>query len=136
MSGSKGAMAQGYRRQSRFDPMDPAGEDIEDEGYGDLGSRHPLRRVQEEGKEEVVNLPSLKSLFGPQGESSYLVRSREEGTYSSSSRRTFVDLVPSLQGLQLSNTTSIDSSIPLIFTLSNISLFPLLLARLLILDDI
>jgi len=68
LSGGKGTMAPGYRRQSRFDPMDPAGEDVDDEGYGDLGSRHPLRRVQEEGKEEGVNLPSLKSLFGPQGD--------------------------------------------------------------------
>ncbi|WVR07235.1 hypothetical protein IAU60_004276 [Kwoniella sp. DSM 27419] len=59
------------RRQSRFDPMARDIDDMPDEdGYGDLGHKHPLRRVQEEdhkdGKSshEQVSLPGIKSLFG------------------------------------------------------------------------
>ena len=59
------------RRQSRFDPM---GKDdgIDDESlpYGELGGRHPLRRVAEEdtSKEETgVSLPGIKALFGVAG---------------------------------------------------------------------
>ncbi|WVW83680.1 hypothetical protein I302_105701 [Kwoniella bestiolae CBS 10118] len=62
------------RRQSRFDPMMAESEDtmMEDEGYGDLGLKHPLRRVKEEemSKEnkitppESISLPPIKSLFG------------------------------------------------------------------------
>ncbi|KAK8864201.1 hypothetical protein IAR55_001447 [Kwoniella newhampshirensis] len=65
------------RRQSRFDPM--AGDDdpqIDEEGYGELGQKHPLRRLNEEGSvsrdalrersrpTEAINLPGIKSLFG------------------------------------------------------------------------
>ncbi|KAK4687204.1 hypothetical protein P7C73_g2914, partial [Tremellales sp. Uapishka_1] len=55
------------RRQSRFDPM--ADGDDEEDGYGDLGSGHPLRRIsdskEEGGKErEIVSLPGIKALFG------------------------------------------------------------------------
>lgn len=56
------------RRQSRFDPM--GREDEDDEGYGDLGQRHPLRRVAEEDAKESgdrVSLPSIKALFGVAG---------------------------------------------------------------------
>lgn len=60
------------RRASRFDPMDPDGGDLDEEGYGDLGSRHPLRRVKEEsGKDEGLSLPSIKSLFGSSGGKSF-----------------------------------------------------------------
>lgn len=54
------------RRQSRYDPM---GRDDEDEdGYEDLGQRHPLRRVAEEDcKEESLTLPGIKALFGVAG---------------------------------------------------------------------
>ena len=62
-----GAPTAAYRRQSRFDPMANEGE--EDEGYGDLGQRHPLRRVQEEEKEDGVSLPSIRNLFSVAGKS-------------------------------------------------------------------
>ncbi|WVQ99181.1 hypothetical protein IAU59_006313 [Kwoniella sp. CBS 9459] len=60
------------RRQSRFDPMGrDSDEMIDEEGYGDLGHKHPLRRVQEEegkgdkaGSQEPLSLPGIKSLFG------------------------------------------------------------------------
>ena len=53
------------RRQSRFDPM---GRDDEDEeGYGDLGQKNPLRRVEEDAKEESFSLPGIKALFGVAG---------------------------------------------------------------------
>ncbi|WWC89554.1 uncharacterized protein L201_004478 [Kwoniella dendrophila CBS 6074] len=60
------------RRQSRFDPMMAENEDIvEDEGYGDLGQKHPLRRVKEEpvkndkvSPPDSISLPPIKSLFG------------------------------------------------------------------------
>jgi hypothetical protein len=64
-----GAPTTAYRRQSRFDPM--ANEGDEDEGYGDLGQRHPLRRVQEEEKEDGVSLPSIRNLFSVAGKSFY-----------------------------------------------------------------
>ena len=56
------------RRQSRYDPM-AADEEMDEEGYGELGHRHPLRRVaEEEGKEvESVSLPGIKALFGVAG---------------------------------------------------------------------
>ncbi|WWC61660.1 uncharacterized protein I303_104244 [Kwoniella dejecticola CBS 10117] len=65
------------RRQSRFDPMmGEHDENMEDEGYGELGQKHPLRRVQEEesSKEgraappEHISLPPIKSLFGVAGD--------------------------------------------------------------------
>lgn len=70
MSTSRGmpSLAPKYRRQSRFDPMGRDEEDMEDDGYEDLGHRHPLRRVQEEGKEEAVSLPSIRNLFSVAGE--------------------------------------------------------------------
>jgi len=45
------------------------GRDDEDEdGYEDLGQRHPLRRVAEEDcKEESLTLPGIKALFGVAG---------------------------------------------------------------------
>jgi hypothetical protein len=46
--------------------MDPEGDEIDD-GYGDLGGRHPLRRVAEEGGGEGMSLPSIKTLFGTSG---------------------------------------------------------------------
>lgn len=56
------------RRQSRFDPMDKQeAEDLNDEPYGDLSSRLPLRRVSEEDSKDRgdgVNLPGIKALFG------------------------------------------------------------------------
>ncbi|WVQ67882.1 uncharacterized protein L199_006087 [Kwoniella botswanensis] len=62
------------RRQSRFDPMIASDNEemMEDEGYGDLGLKHPLRRVkEEEGTKdnkitppESITLPPIKSLFG------------------------------------------------------------------------
>ncbi|WVF71700.1 hypothetical protein IAT40_006508 [Kwoniella sp. CBS 6097] len=63
------------RRQSRFDPMGRDSDElIDEEGYGDLGHKHPLRRVQEEdgkgdkaGSQEPVSLPGIKSLFGVAG---------------------------------------------------------------------
>ncbi|OCF36968.1 hypothetical protein I316_01566 [Kwoniella heveanensis BCC8398] len=63
------------RRQSRFDPMGRENDElIDEEGYGDLGHKHPLRRVQEEdvkgdkaGSQEPVSLPGIKSLFGVAG---------------------------------------------------------------------
>lgn len=40
------------------------GGDDEDEGYEDLGYRHPLRRVKEEDSQGgMVSLPGIKSLF-------------------------------------------------------------------------
>jgi len=59
------------RRQSRFDPMGKD-DDMEDDGfpYGELGGRHPLRRVAEEetSKEDgSVSLPGIKALFGVAG---------------------------------------------------------------------
>jgi hypothetical protein len=54
------------RRASRFDPM--GSNDEEEDEYEDLGCRHPLRRVNEEGREDGLNLPSIKSLFGPGGD--------------------------------------------------------------------
>lgn len=61
------------RRQSRFDPMGRE-EELDDEGYGELGHRHPLRRVAEEdGKEiaEHVSLPGIQALFGVAGGECY-----------------------------------------------------------------
>lgn len=68
------------RRASRFDPMDtsasPTNED--DQGHGDLGSRHPLRRIREDvaphekhqqqppsrqDSGESVSLPGIKALL-------------------------------------------------------------------------
>ena len=60
------------RRQSRFDPMS-AGDEEEDDGYGELGSKHPLRRVSEEKEKELaenVSLPGIQALFGA-GQSIY-----------------------------------------------------------------
>ena len=63
-----GGPSAAYRRQSRFDPM--ANDDAtEEEGYGDLGQRHPLRRVQEEDKDDNVSLPSIRNLFSVAGTS-------------------------------------------------------------------
>ena len=40
--------------------------DGEDDGYGELGSRHPLRRVPEESIKDTrdISLPGVKALFG------------------------------------------------------------------------
>ena len=56
------------RRQSRYDPMGRE-EELDEEGYGELGHRHPLRRVAEEDAKEdgSVSLPGIKSLFGVAG---------------------------------------------------------------------
>ena len=52
------------RRQSRFDPKGE-GDDADDEGYGELGHHHPLRRVSEEGiAKSGVSLPGIQALFG------------------------------------------------------------------------
>lgn len=62
-----------HRRQSRFDPMARDEEDLDEDGYGDLGSRHPLRRVQEESKDDSsVSLPSIRNLFSVAGEFSVI----------------------------------------------------------------
>jgi hypothetical protein len=57
---------QARRRQSRFDPMIREEENVDEEAYGELGSRHPLRRVKEEEQERVegISLPGIKALFG------------------------------------------------------------------------
>lgn len=62
-----GAPMAGYRRDSRFDPMVKDGEVEDDGGYGELGQRHPLRRVQEEEREDGVSLPSIRNLFSVAG---------------------------------------------------------------------
>ena len=65
------ALQQSRRRQSRYDPVsndDNEDDNVTYENYGDLGRRHPLRRVSEEGQKERpenVTLPSIKALFGP-----------------------------------------------------------------------
>ncbi|WRT66153.1 uncharacterized protein IL334_003106 [Kwoniella shivajii] len=64
------------RRQSRFDPMmGENDETMEDEGYGDLGQKHPFRRIKEEELREPratapdsISLPPIKSLFGVAGD--------------------------------------------------------------------
>ncbi|WWC70416.1 uncharacterized protein I206_104367 [Kwoniella pini CBS 10737] len=92
------------RRQSRFDPMAGENEEVlEDEGYGELGSKHPLRRVKEEentkegraSPPESISLPPIKSLFG--------VASDHSQTQSPSSSSLFQS--PSLPSL-ISNSPS------------------------------
>ncbi|ODN79952.1 hypothetical protein L202_03828 [Cryptococcus amylolentus CBS 6039] len=73
----KGNMA---RRSSRADPMIRTDDEAyeEDEGYGELGQRHPLRRVKEDSKEEeearqvsggdAISLPGIKSLLSGAGD--------------------------------------------------------------------
>jgi len=56
------------RRYSRFDPMGRGEDDYDEDGYGDLGGKHPLRRVAEEDAHETVNLPGIQSLFGIAGQ--------------------------------------------------------------------
>jgi hypothetical protein len=53
------------RQPSSFDPMGMEDE-MEDEGYGELGNWHPLRRVKEESPSDKddVKLPGIQSLFG------------------------------------------------------------------------
>jgi hypothetical protein len=58
---------QDRRRFSRFDPMGRGEEEHEEEGYGDLGGRHPLRRVSEEDGKDL-HLPGIKALFGSTGQ--------------------------------------------------------------------
>ncbi|KIR77382.1 hypothetical protein I306_05576 [Cryptococcus gattii EJB2] len=83
------------RRSSRADPVIRAEDDMyeEDDGYGELGQRHPLRRVKEDMREETeerhehevkltriqeqgegMSLPGIKTLLGvkehPSGSSS------------------------------------------------------------------
>lgn len=76
------------RRSSRADPMIRTEDDIyeEDDGYGELGQRHPLRRVKEDMREEIgerhghemkltriqeqgegMSLPGIKTLLGVKG---------------------------------------------------------------------
>ncbi|KAL1405392.1 hypothetical protein Q8F55_009023 [Vanrija albida] len=55
------------RRGSRFDPMGHTAED-EDDAYGDLGTRHPLRKIREDAQpernpSESVSLPGIKALL-------------------------------------------------------------------------
>ena len=65
---SKGMTLPTQRRSSRLDPMAQGDEEMEDGGYGELGNRHPLRRLSEEDKKdgisETVSLPGIKVLFG------------------------------------------------------------------------
>jgi hypothetical protein len=61
-------MMKGSRRTSRFDPMAGDEEDGDDDGYGELGGRHPLRRVDEGKEDSGVSLPGIKALFGVAGE--------------------------------------------------------------------
>jgi hypothetical protein len=54
--------------------MGSSAEELDEQGYEDLGRRHPLRRVSEEGKEnDQFTLPSIKSLFGAAGMSLCIV---------------------------------------------------------------
>lgn len=54
------------RRQSRFDPMGHDSEEEEEEGYGDLGHRHPLRKLnEEEPRTTSFSLPGIRSLLNP-----------------------------------------------------------------------
>lgn len=62
------SMMRGSRRISRFDPMAGDEEDGDDDGYGELGGRHPLRRVDEGKEDSGVSLPGIKALFGVAGE--------------------------------------------------------------------
>jgi hypothetical protein len=43
-------------------------DDVDDDGYGELGGRHPLRRVDEGKEDSGVSLPGIKALFGVAGE--------------------------------------------------------------------
>ncbi|ORX36873.1 hypothetical protein BD324DRAFT_651350 [Kockovaella imperatae] len=52
------------RRQSRFDPIGRE-DDLEEDGYDELGSRHPLRRMDEsQRRSSEISLPGVKALFG------------------------------------------------------------------------
>lgn len=53
------------RRESRFDPIGQDSDD--DEGYGELGHRHPLRQVKEDEPKSgsSFSLPGIKSLLNP-----------------------------------------------------------------------
>lgn len=62
-----GARPPMIRRGSRFDPMGHTAEDEED-AYGDLGTRHPLRKIREDVRpernpNESVSLPGIKALL-------------------------------------------------------------------------
>lgn len=69
LSGKSSSMSS--RRTSRFDPMGRTDEDADDEGYGELGYRHPSRKLNDEGHRlsngpspSTFSLPGIKSLFG------------------------------------------------------------------------